>query len=537
MLLSRVWFLLCALVGALATALLLAASRTGAIETIREQERRVLAAQDVADLWLQSGSRKLMDAMAKIGQDAKLQEALDQFARQRTAQATAEAEMVHTNIADRLSAFAKQIQADVLIAVDVGGKVAARVGPGEKSYGDGLVGYPLVRDALRGYLGDDSWEIDGKLYRMAASPVIWRGPGRIVGAVIVGMIVDDAFAKKVQKWVGTETDGTELAFLVRDRVVASSTGSSAVVQLPSRLGELRSTIEQHGRSHPIVLEGRGQRYTAAVASLRGDTGAPVLCAVLLPRQDDDPIATLVSWFERDRISFGQPPWGAVGAWIGAIGLGLVLIWLEHGWPIRRLVRASRALAAGEAAKLDDAKFGGSFGAIARSINEGVERAARGSPLQPRSLAAILDRVPTPGRGMTPTRHLQRSPRVPPAPPAVPPPPPPAFVPPPPPPASSASGPPPIPIGPPPQSASGVFVPPPPRAAADLEAELRRVYRDFQETKGRLGEPPDTVGFDRFAARLRQSRDQLVERMGIRSVRFEVYVKDGKAAVKATPDRT
>jgi len=527
MLLSRVWFLLCCLFGALAMVMLLAVARTGVLDAIREQERRVLAAQDVAHLWLRGDSRVLMDTMATLSKDARLQEALDQFARTRAAQASADADLVHRNIADRIAGFAKQIQADVLIVVDAGGKVAARAGPGEKTYADGLIGYPLVRDALRGYLGDDSWEIEGKLYRMAAAPVIWRGPDRIVGAILVGRIVDDAFAKKMQKWVGTD-----IAFLVRDRVIAASTTSSAVFAVPSKLGELGPSLEQHGRSNPVVVQGGGQRYTAAVGTVRGDTGAAVLYAVMLPRPDDDGLGAILGWYDRDAISMGQPPWALLAAWIGVILIGLALIWWEHVWPLRKLVRASRALAAGDAAKLEDRKFRGSFAAIARSINEGVERAARGSPLAPRSLAAILDRVPTPGAGMPAFRELRASPKVPPAPPAVPLPPPAVPAPPP----AVPTAPPPVPPGPPLPPSSATIVGVPGRRPEDLEAEMQRVYRDFLETKRRLGEPPDTVGFEKFAGRLRASREQLVQRMGAKGVRFEVYVKDGRAAVKATPDR-
>ena len=38
----------------------------------------------------------------------------------------------------------------------------------------------------------------------------------------------------------------------------------------------------------------------------------------------------------------------------------------------------------------------------------------------------------------------------------------------------------------------------------------------------------------FAGKLRQNRDQLIAKYGCKSVKFQVYVKDGKAAVKATP---
>jgi len=75
----------------------------------------------------------------------------------------------------------------------------------------------------------------------------------------------------------------------------------------------------------------------------------------------------------------------------------------------------------------------------------------------------------------------------------------------------------------------------PKADAGPDADLRRVYDEFQEARRRLGEHGE-VPFDRFAARLRASRDQLMQKMGLRAVRFEVYVKEGKAAVKATPDR-
>ena len=53
---------------------------------------------------------------------------------------------------------------------------------------------------------------------------------------------------------------------------------------------------------------------------------------------------------------------------------------------------------------------------------------------------------------------------------------------------------------------------------------------------RCGEPTENVTFERFVSKLRDNREQLIRRLGCKSVRFQVYVKDGRAALKATPVR-
>jgi hypothetical protein len=71
--------------------------------------------------------------------------------------------------------------------------------------------------------------------------------------------------------------------------------------------------------------------------------------------------------------------------------------------------------------------------------------------------------------------------------------------------------------------------------ADVEeAEYEAVFKEFMETKRRCGEPTEGVTFDKFATKLRQNREQLIARYACKSVKFQVYVKDGKAALKATP---
>ena len=71
---------------------------------------------------------------------------------------------------------------------------------------------------------------------------------------------------------------------------------------------------------------------------------------------------------------------------------------------------------------------------------------------------------------------------------------------------------------------------------DEDKHFREVYQQFVDTKKQCGEPTAGLTFDKFVVTLRKNRDQIVNRHGARKVRFTVYVKEGKAALKATPIR-
>jgi hypothetical protein len=69
-----------------------------------------------------------------------------------------------------------------------------------------------------------------------------------------------------------------------------------------------------------------------------------------------------------------------------------------------------------------------------------------------------------------------------------------------------------------------------------EEHFREVFDAFVSTRAQCGESADGIHYERFATKLRTNRDQLVQKYNCRTVRFQVYVKDGKAALKATPVR-
>jgi hypothetical protein len=69
---------------------------------------------------------------------------------------------------------------------------------------------------------------------------------------------------------------------------------------------------------------------------------------------------------------------------------------------------------------------------------------------------------------------------------------------------------------------------------DENADWRVVYEDFIRIKKQCGEPTDGLTFEKFSLTLRKNRDQLVDKHGCKRVRFSVYVKEGRASLKATP---
>jgi len=71
---------------------------------------------------------------------------------------------------------------------------------------------------------------------------------------------------------------------------------------------------------------------------------------------------------------------------------------------------------------------------------------------------------------------------------------------------------------------------------DDEAHWQAVYEEFLRVRETCGEPRAGVPYDRFREKLQRNRDQLIEKYACRTVRFQVYVKEGKAALKASPLR-
>ena len=67
----------------------------------------------------------------------------------------------------------------------------------------------------------------------------------------------------------------------------------------------------------------------------------------------------------------------------------------------------------------------------------------------------------------------------------------------------------------------------------LAERFRKVFDEFMETRKTCGES-GAMSLDRFSKRLKQSREAVLQKHGCRDVHFQVYVKNGRAALRATP---
>jgi len=71
------------------------------------------------------------------------------------------------------------------------------------------------------------------------------------------------------------------------------------------------------------------------------------------------------------------------------------------------------------------------------------------------------------------------------------------------------------------------------ASAEL-AEWQAVFQEFVNLKQQCGESTDGFTYEKFEQTLKKKNDDLRNRHGAKRVKFSVYVKEGKAALKASP---
>lgn len=64
--------------------------------------------------------------------------------------------------------------------------------------------------------------------------------------------------------------------------------------------------------------------------------------------------------------------------------------------------------------------------------------------------------------------------------------------------------------------------------------FKSLYEEFLATKEKCGESTENITLERFVNRLARNKQALMDRYDCRTVRFQVYVKEGRAALKATP---
>ena len=392
-----------------------------------------------------------------------------------------------------------------------------------------------------------------------------------------------------------EDRSIHVAFFAEDKqVTRSSTPATLDTDLIAQYGRAEKPEEVAADCKSIApfyaRDAKGQ-YAAVLSRIPGEAEHQrAFFAVFTPRPAEGSFAGAIGKAKGEL--GGGFPWVAVALlFIVGFGGGVALMIVEADRPLRRLQADAVRLAKGERERLAEEDHGGRFGSIARSVNIQIDKLARdaraakkdldqllgpapegslgaadllgGTPLPARpapSVAAIplvsaptASAAPPPSefrfndqgarRPATPNPELDLPPpKGPPPRPAAPPPAPPR------PPVPGGRSPTPVPRptpAPPPKLgldddilALGEEPPttvagPPGPGGAD-EPYFRDIFEQFVELKRKCGEPTAGLTFAKFGDKLRKNRDELRSKTGCSEVKFTVYVKDGKAALKATP---
>jgi hypothetical protein len=598
MFLSKIYFILIALVSAVAATLMIIAPHPFEQKLRALEGQRLDRAQYAAEQMFKVDAHKWMDHVSKLGRDAIISESLDAASR-----GSGEYNVIHRTVQDRFRTLIPDLASggiDILVAIDNKGRVVARVGDNDKEYGDNIMGAEIVGDALRGYVSDDVWGVGGRLQRLSAAPVLSKSKDKIVGAVYVGAETGPALVERLKK--NLEVD---VALMLRGKVIASSRSPGEVDALPELVAQHRGEIDSAKRTQALPLTAGRDELLVVAAPFPGQAGEQqAYYALIGSKQAKADLPSLLAATTSDDLKWGKFPWlPLAGGVLFMIGMGLFLQRFEVEAPLRRLRRELQKLAAGDLHKIQDSQFGGHIGGLARDVNAALERYTH-APTQRSDIAGKdLNAILGPSGGSTfdlPPADSAFSGGTPPPAFSPPAPPtfsaPPAFSPPPPPPPMPSFAPPPSPSFPPPQPFSaaslgfgsssgstspasaaiddlpGVPPPPPPGKPSwsqmppsafgddddtrqssspadgdstrvvpydpheEEEAHFRHIFDDFIAKKRDCGE--STVGLtrDKFLHKLRENKAALTAKHHCRTVRFSVYVKDGKAALKATPIR-
>lgn len=584
MFLSKIWFILIALVSAVAGTFALVAPRPAVQKLAALEGQRLDRAEYAAEQMFKVDAHKWIDRVSKLGRDAILSESLDAASR-----GSGEYAVIHRTIQDRFRTLIPDLATggiDEIVAVDNKGRVIARVGgDNTNEYGDYIGGIEVVADALRGYLSDDVWGVGGKLERVAGAPVLSKNKDRIVGAIYVAAETGPALVERLKKNLDVD-----VALLLHGKVVASSRPASDLDGLADLIGQHGADIATLKRTPALPLTAGQDKLLVVAAPFPGQAGEQQAYYALIgvqPAKTD--LGALLTNVRASDLRWGNFPWvGLVILTFAMIAVGLVLQRIEVEEPLRKLRRELQRLAAGDTHKIDDSKYHGRIGGLARDVNAAVERFTLAPGGRPELAGKDLNAILGPSGGSTFDRPAGGSafssppaPSFPPPPPSfAAPPPPPAFPPPPP------AFPPPLPsIAPPPPpqpfsaaaiaaaggsvSSSPAIKPAPweklpsgplvetddaiieadkqmPEGEAtrvvpydeheEEEAHFRHVFDDFVDAKRQCGESLTGLTQGKFLQKLRDNKAALVSKHGCKTVRFSVYVKDGKAALKATPVR-
>jgi hypothetical protein len=564
--LSKIWFFLVALAATIALTIALVMPRPAQRQHIEDEHNRLALACGVVNVALTDDARNRVELASSF---TRAQEVVNALESASNSDKLDEARMKQVRDAgEKLMQGISGRKPDFAMLIDRRGRVVARIKLDENDFGDYAAGRPIVDDALNGYVRDDIWAQNGTMYFVAAAPAIKRDPPvAYVGAVVLGHKVTNELASQL-----VSTLSVDLSFYLGNEEIAGSKPMTVDhAKLLERVSTLKGDrLDDCTKGAPVDIHANKEDWTTLVARLPGEAQArQAFYSVMIKKPAAVGFSSTLKVVSKSDLSFANFPWILVGGlFLLSLAIGVGLMWVEADRPLRRLAADAVKLAKGEKERLGEDEHGGKFGSIARSVNIHIDKLGREAKSARTNLDSLLGPAPEGGLGtidllagaLPPSRPGGPGPSAPPPPSdfkfsdpgkAIPTPPPMKAP-------SSRPG------TPPPTPAKGVAAAPAPAAAApapaaapakpmlsldddilggggaDPEATamvdpyFKSVYDQFVALKQSCGESTAGLTYQKFSEKLIKNRDDLMAKSGCKEVRFTVYVKDGKAALKATP---
>lgn len=542
MLLSRLWYAVLALVLGVALFILFLAQSVYNRAERRSLEQRLQADSQVVSWYLKADARDRAAHLLRFSVSDKIVRSLEKSNADASAAPPRDARRIAAETLVELnSKLPKEQQFDALFAIDQRGRVLAHSGYEAMQGRDDfyLGGYPVVGDALRGYVRDDTlvWE---RMYRVVARPVVSEAGQPAVGAILGARTIDDRFAMLVSERTGAAVaffaDGSRKAAGVPEGV-SRGLFDQISIDLPKLTQDKDYTDGGRSKARQV-----SQNFSVVYAKLLGEAGA--MGAGFAVGYEVTPVEglrfdRLADEKDKENVSLVL----VIVISLVGLGIGLGFSFLEHTRPLRAFVAEAARFGKGQADQLQPSSFRGLYRAAASDINDGVDHAVAkgGGSRRAADLKQVLGDLPDnplmsafsfpgdPSSSVTtvPNVHLGSGGAVVPA---------------------AAKPAPPLPPAPPPRKgtpaapavvdSSPLIETGPVSAAGDptvgTEAAWPGVYSEFVRMKETCGEDVSNFTYEKFKRTLEKNQGALMQRHGVTKVKFSVYVKDGRAALKASP---
>lgn len=522
---SRFWYLLLVILfGGSFASFYLAKDR---YNRDRELDTKKLLVKDQIELQalLHTEARLMIDKLLPVVVDTTVMDVLSAATNSKTEISSTEKEKLRALLTKKNEEL-EQFKSDIIMAFDGKGRVVSYVWDELISVKEiGFKGLPVVHNALLGYMQDDFVVFhfapnQFKLYRVVARPVINKG--EYVGAIVYGQLIDRKFALRLSKNLESYILLFKDNFIYAQGVpegkspINEATFTQKLEQLLS--GETKFLTS--GVSELIELEDRDKKYATIYGLFPGEAKEQKSGYIIV--REIPKVANAMDFiYGATKADWKELPWTFIGGGSFLLFiLGIFWTVLEHTLPLRKFKKAIARILARENDRINIYAVSRQHRKLAEAINkvidQVIEEIKERLTQQSIDVDSILSEVDESGRI---SQALFE----------------PAFV------AqskSSISSPPPPP--PPPKSSPQQAKVQSEPVKEDLsrynsEDYYKEIFNQFIETKKQCGESIENLQFDRFLVTLNKNKELILKKFpDCKAVKFTVYIKDGKAAIKASP---